>query len=415
MTCAIQQLSIKSGQIRQATREDATLKQAIQFVKTSWPASVSSHDLKQLFHRRQNLRIVNECLMFGERVVIPNSLRMTALKQFHSGHPRIARMKSIARSYAYWPSMDADIKDFVNRCHRCQAAAKEPPREPPRAWPTSKPWSRLHVDFAGPMEGVYYLVLVDSYSKWPEVVQVTPPSSSRTVSVLEKIFSCHGIPEVVVSDNGSQFTAQVFQEFCKRNGIQHVRTPPYHPQSNGQAERFVDTFKRALLKAGGGAKPETIQNFLFVYRTTPLAEQKKSPAELLMGRMLRTYHHSMLPSSSHQRRNSLKYYRKGDAVYVRDYRPGNRKWAEGLIECRHGTLMYKVKVGDEWWIRHKNQIRRRYTTCQEFKLPLDLLLETFKIPPVKPEAKQEMLPSRRFQRKRTQTVHFQIDPKKKRY
>ncbi|CAH8820550.1 unnamed protein product [Trichobilharzia szidati] len=134
-----------------------------------------------------------------------------------------------------------------------------------------------------------------------------------------------------------------------------------------------------------------------------------------MGRMLRTHHHSMLPASSHQRRNSLTYYRKGDAVYVRDYRPRNRKWAEGLIERRHGTLMYKVKVGDEWWIRHKNQIRRRYTTSQEPKLPLELLLETFKIPPVKPEAKQEMLPSRRSQRKRTQTVPFQIDPKEKRY
>ncbi|TNN18713.1 hypothetical protein EWB00_009952, partial [Schistosoma japonicum] len=113
------------------------------------------------------------------------------------------------------------------------------------------------------------------------------------------IFSRNGLPDMIVSDNGSQFTSSQFQEFCRRLGIIHYRSPPYHPQSNGQAERFVDTFKRALLKSKGEeTSMESLQNFLFVYRTTPndALPEKKSPAEALMGRKLKTIHKLMLPS-----------------------------------------------------------------------------------------------------------------------
>ena len=111
---------------------------------------------------------------------------------------------------------------------------------------------RLHVDFAGPINGITYLILVDAYSKWPEVVPMTSPTSSQTIMALSRLFSQHGIPEIIVSDNGSQFTSDHFEEHCHRTPLRHTRPPPSPPQSNGQAERFVDTFKRARLKACGG-------------------------------------------------------------------------------------------------------------------------------------------------------------------
>ena len=85
----------------------------------------------------------------------------------------------------------------------------------------------------------------------PEVIAVLNPTSRQTVARLRKLCAQNGVPETIVSDNGTQFTAHEFEEFCKANAFSHILSPPYHPQSNGRAERFVDTFKRGLLKLRG--------------------------------------------------------------------------------------------------------------------------------------------------------------------
>ncbi|KER22812.1 hypothetical protein T265_09181 [Opisthorchis viverrini] len=179
-------------------------------------------------------------------------------------------------------------------------AAKNPPRLPPAAWPRpERPWCRVHIDYAGPINGVTYLILIDVFSKWPEVVPVIPPTTTNTIRALSQLFSQHSLPETLESDNGSQFCSSCFQEFCRENAITHFRSPPYHPQSNGQAERFVDTFKRALLKSRGEGTPvEVLQGFLLVYRTTPneSLEDRKSPAEALKGRKLPTTNWAMSPA-----------------------------------------------------------------------------------------------------------------------
>ena len=103
--------------------------------------------------------IHDETLMYAQRVVIPCILRKKVLKEFHLGHPGISRMKSLKRIYTYWPKMDQDIEDLVRHCKGCQLAAKSPPvRTQP--WPkTDIPWSRIHMDYAGPLNGYYYLVI----------------------------------------------------------------------------------------------------------------------------------------------------------------------------------------------------------------------------------------------------------------
>ena len=89
-----------------------------------------------------------------------------------------------------------------------------------------RPWERLHIDLAGPYFGFMWLVVEDTYSKWPVV-----------------IFAVQGLPEQLVSDNGSQFTSEEFKEFCKLRRINNYYVTPYHSQANGQAERFIQTFK----------------------------------------------------------------------------------------------------------------------------------------------------------------------------
>ncbi|PIO68749.1 integrase core domain protein [Teladorsagia circumcincta] len=119
-----------------------------------------------------------------------------------------------------------------------------------QSWPKPvSPWARVHADFAGPLEGNFYLVIVDAYSKWPEIIQKNSITTSATIKVLTKVFAQFGNPQTLITDNGTQFTSTTFVNFCRRRGIKHVRSPPFHPQSNGQAERFVDTFKRGLAKS----------------------------------------------------------------------------------------------------------------------------------------------------------------------
>ena len=172
----------------------------------------------------------------------------------HQAHPGISRMKSLARSYVWWPGIDRDMEVCVKSCDPCQQNQKSPPVAPlhPWSWP-SKPWTRIHLDYAGPFMGKMFLVIIDAHSKWLDVYPTATTTSVATISLLRKSFSTFGLPEVVVTDNASNFVSEEFVTFLRRNGVKHVKTPPYHPASNGIAERAVQTFKSGIKKLKDGS------------------------------------------------------------------------------------------------------------------------------------------------------------------
>ena len=169
------------------------------------------------------------------------------MNKLHQTHPGITRMKAMARSYVWWPKFDTHLEDMVKSCTSCQSVKEAPPAAPlhPWIWPT-KPWERIHVDFAGPFQNKMFLNVVNAHSKWPEVMQMTSTSAEQTIIVLRQLFASYGLPLQLVSDNGPQFTAIEFQCFLKGNGVKHIRCSPYHPSSNGLVEGFVRTFKQAM-------------------------------------------------------------------------------------------------------------------------------------------------------------------------
>ena len=129
-------------------------------------------------------------------------------------------MKEIARSYIWWEGVDKDIESVVKSCQACQSVKNAPPNTPlhPWLWPT-KPWQRLHIDFAGLFQGRTYLLITDAHSKWPEIIEMTTTTASKTVEELHKLFSSIGLPEQIVTDNGPQFISEEFGVFTKMNGI----------------------------------------------------------------------------------------------------------------------------------------------------------------------------------------------------
>ncbi|XP_060100277.1 uncharacterized protein K02A2.6-like, partial [Heteronotia binoei] len=226
---------------------DPVLSRVLDWVGRGWPKGSTGPEFTPFAARKDELSTHKGCLLWGNRVVIPKPLQDQVLRALHEAHPGIVRMKALARSYVWWPGLDAEIEAWVKRCPTCQVSRPDPPHGPVQSWESTKtPWSRLHMDFAGPFHGRTLLILVDSYSKWLEVVQVPSPSSQATITALRAIFATHGLPETIVTDNGTAFTSAVFQDFLARNLIRHIRSAPFHPATNGQAERMVRTAKEAL-------------------------------------------------------------------------------------------------------------------------------------------------------------------------
>ena len=176
--------------------------------------------------------ICNGVLMYNERVVVPLSLQKWILKEFHTGHPDISRMKSLIWSYVYW-RMDRDIESWVKSYKGCALAAKAPPTKF-NLWPeTNHSWSCRHIDFAGPLSGSYLIVV--SFSKWPEILRCKKPTTKLVIGFPHELFTRFGVPDTIVSDNGTQFISNEFKEFCKTLVVEHITITPFHLRSNGQA------------------------------------------------------------------------------------------------------------------------------------------------------------------------------------
>jgi hypothetical protein len=242
--------AVTAKDIARHSRSDAELGRVLRCLQAG--AAIDSEDLLSFSRRQHELTIEQGCILWGGRVVIPTSLRPQILRELHQAHPGIGKMRALARSFVWWPGLDKELETAAKACQRCRENQADPPKAPVQSWPLpSSPWRRLHIDFAGQVNGRMYLVIVDAFSKWPEVMQMSSATASATIASLRQIFARLGLPSCVVSDNGPQFTSEEFAEFVKRNGIRHVTSAPFHPATNGQAERFVQVLKRHLRKAGG--------------------------------------------------------------------------------------------------------------------------------------------------------------------
>ena len=305
------------------------------------------------------------------KVVVPQSCQKKVLEELHTSHPGIVKMKSLARIHVWWPSIDQHITNMVQNCTACQSERNKPATAllHPWSWP-DRPWMRIHVDFAGPFQGAMFMIVVDAHSKWLEVIPMSSTTTEKTIAVLRNLFASYGLPEQLVSDNGPQFTASDFGNFMRANGIKHIRTAPYHPASNGEAERFVQTFKHSLkaAKNDGGTLHQKLTRFLLTYRSTPHSTTGVSPAELFLKRQLRTRLDLLRPSlerkvadqqdqqkSYHDAHSKDRKFVIGETVLAQSLH-GDPKWVKGTIIEQTGPVSYKVKVGDRIWRRHVDQL-----------------------------------------------------------
>ena len=378
---------VTSHHIRLWTRRDPELSKVLKFVRHGWPEQCG-RELKPYSSKKEELSVYEDCILWGNRVVIPPKGRKAVLQELHEGHPGMTRMKALARMYVWWPGSDKDIEDSVSSCSDCQINQSAPPSAPLHPWSWStKPWVRLHLDFAGPFLGKMYLVLIDSHSKWIEAFPTSSATSSVVMEHLRTTFAQFGIPETVVTDNGPCFVSAEFESFLVANGIKHITSAPYHPASNGLAERAVQILKRGLKKVTEGSLSTRMAKVLLTYRMTPQSTTGASPAELLLGRQPRTRLDLLRPKLEERVRNKqwqqkathdstarAREFGEGEKVYVKNFGTG-QKWLEGKIAECTGPVSFLVEMEDGKLVRrHQDQLRHRKESTgspQEHDLPVE--------------------------------------------
>ena len=365
---------VSARQIRNHTDRDPLLSQVKKFVQQGWPSTTEKSAELQPYERwKSELSLHDGCLLWGGRVVVPPQLRNKVTQELHEAHPGIIKMKCLARQYVWWPGIDASLETKVKSCQICQFVRHTPAHAPlhPWEWP-QRPWQRIHADYAGPFLGKMFLVLVDAHTKWIDVHMTDSSTSQTTIEKMRTTFATFGLPELLVTDNGSSFTSSEFALFMKQNGIRHVTTSPYHPASNGLAERTVQTFKEGMKKLTDGSLQTKLARFLFKYRITPHSTTGVSPATLTFGRPLRCQLDLLKPDIqlkvnrrqeqqklNHDHRAKERSFAPGDLVYVRNFAQG-QPWLSGSIEDVRGPVSYTVKLDDgRIQRRHIDHIRAR--------------------------------------------------------
>lgn len=268
-------------QLREELERDSVCARVMQLCEEGWPTHFNSEPALRLYWAERAFLTVHDGLLIkGDRLVIPATMRIDVLTRLHEGHQGVVKCRQRARQSVWWPGLSQQINELVLNCRTC-CQVRENHTEPlmPSQYP-GRPWQKLGADLFM-LRGKTYLLVVDYASRFVEIAPLTPSRSEDAIHHLKGIFARHGIPEQLVTDNGPQFSGAAFETFAKVYGFCHITSSPKYPQSNGEAERAVKTVKNLLRKA---VDPHLA---LLAYRATPL-QNGYSPAQLLMGRRLRT-------------------------------------------------------------------------------------------------------------------------------
>ena len=256
--------------------------QIMKYCRFGWPEKHCISDgTKPYWVHRGLLTIQDGLLLFGSRIVVPRACRRETLDKIHSGHLGIQRCKLRVQQSVWWPGVSKEIESLVKHCRICARTTTTHKEPMIVSQLPDYPWQKVGSDLFE-FKGHSYIVLVDYFSRFLEVIKLTATTTSAIISIMKAVFSRHGIPELLISDNGPQYQSHEMKQFSQAYGFVHVTSSPHYPQSNGEAERAVQTAKRLL---GRSEDPFVA---VLSYNATPMPWCNLSPSELLMGRKLRS-------------------------------------------------------------------------------------------------------------------------------
>lgn len=300
------------------------------------------------------------------------------LNRLHMCHLGIEKTKTRARDVIFWPTMSRDIKNKIESCDICLTYSKNNVREPliQHDHPNG-PWKKLGIDIFN-YKNNNYILAVDYFSKFVEIGKIKSTNCKAVSQFIKNICSRHGIPLIIHSDNGPPFNSYDFKKFAKEYNFKHTTSSPYHPKSNGQAERTIGTITNIIKKAELAGND--INLCLLEYVNTPIAYNLPSPAQILYSRRLRSIiatNQSLLKPnvvSTNKIREtlvknqekvkkqydrgskSLENLKNGDIVKVKNMNGSN--WLNGVVVSKVEIYprSYKIRLQDNNKIIRRNRI-----------------------------------------------------------
>ncbi|XP_039602201.1 uncharacterized protein K02A2.6-like [Polypterus senegalus] len=339
---------------------------------------------------RLELSVSDNFVFHGSRLIVLASLCSSLIAIAHESHQGVVCTKQRLRELYWWPKMDTDVCTAISSCQTCQMNDKTTYPHPAPLQPTpfsDGPWEKVALDIVGPFDTAapdcrYALTLIDYHSKWPEVTLTSSITTANVLTFLSSIFSHHGNPTSLVTDNEVQFTSAAFAAFLEERQIKHHRSSLHYPAANGAVERFNHVLKHTIQLAIQEHYPwkAAITDFLHIYCATPHATTGVSPFELLHGRQMRTKLTILPPTSSglqsasdvrttvEQHQNRMKVYtdakrgarlpsfKTGDKVRVRNplhVPKGHQKFSNPVtINKKLGAHTYILSDGKTWNASH---------------------------------------------------------------
>ena len=352
-----------------ATEDDNDLSKIKNYTKNGWPNKIKNveSNLRSYFPLRNSITEIDKLLYFNDRLIIPLSWRKKMLSLIHTGHLGISKSLQKAQLFLYWPGITKDIINYIKACSTCLKYSNSNAKEPMINHDIVKiPWYKVGVDLYE-LNGNSYLLIVDYYSKYPEIENLNNNlTSDNVIDKMKSIFARHGIPGIVITDSGRQFTSEIFANFAHTWSFKHNIASPHHQQSNGLAERTIQSIKK-LLKKSIDSKNDLYMSLL-AFRNTPIYE-KYTPSQILMSRYLRdnlpintklfepkiinkTYFSTKIKQHQHKTKyyydkkckNIPNQFKRGmPIVYQKEPKSS---WQPGIIASKVGPRSYKIGKSD---------------------------------------------------------------------
>ena len=276
-------------QIQENTKCDDVMQDLIRHIKQGWPSNVRAVavNIRPYFHIRDELVTEDGVIYRGERCVVPSSMRKDILLKLHSAHMGIVGTLRRARESVYWPGMNEDIKTYISKCRICnELRATSQQKQPlmPHDRP-DRPWAKVGVDLFQ-LVNRDFLITVDYWSNYFEIDELSNTNALQVIKCLRRHFATHGIPDVVITDNGPQFSSDAFANFSADWMFKHTTTSPYWPKANGMVESAVKVAKNLIQTALASGQDPWLS--ILAFRNTPTPDMSTSPVQRLMSR--RTKH-----------------------------------------------------------------------------------------------------------------------------
>ena len=339
--------AVTLSMLQEAVKEDPVSQKLVRSLHRGYvTGDPEMKPFRQVLHE---MTYADGVLLRGDRLYIPDaapsvgapSLRYRVVEIAHEGHQGVDKTKKVLRSKCWFPLMDKMVEDKVNGCLACQAATYTPTRDPLKPTPLpERAWQRVAADFWGPLPtGEHLLVVIDEYSRYPEVEICSGTSSKTVIPHLDKIFATHGIPEVIKTDGGPPFNGYEFKQYVNWLGVSHRIVSPEDPEANGLAESFMKMLKKTWCTAHTERKnpKQELYRMLRQYRATPHCSTQQAPAEVLFNRPYKT----RLPEYVRPTSPTAKEKTMQEAEAHAKQR--QKQWKDRA----RNVMPHKIEVGDE--------------------------------------------------------------------